>query len=45
MRVVARRLAKLLYRMLEQEYDFLTSDDVVWDALISNDYLTPDDLL
>lgn len=44
-RVVARRLAKLLYRMLEQEYDFLTSDDVVWDALISNDYLTPDDLL
>jgi len=26
-----------LYRRLEKEYDYLTSDEAVWDAIVAND--------
>jgi hypothetical protein len=26
-----------LYRKLEEEYDYLTSDDGVWDTLVANE--------
>jgi hypothetical protein len=30
-----RDLADWFYRALEQEYEYLTSDEVVWEALVS----------
>jgi hypothetical protein len=33
-----RDLAKWLYRQLEQEYDYLTSDEAVDEMLIANSY-------
>jgi hypothetical protein len=33
-----RDLANWLYRQLEQEYDYLTSDEAVDETLIANDY-------
>ena len=31
-------LARRLYRQLEREYEYLTSDDAVDEAIIANDY-------
>ena len=33
-----RDLARWLYRQLEREYDYLSSDDVVDEAIIANGY-------
>lgn len=33
-----RALCRRLYRMLEQEYEYLTSDEAVWDTLLANSY-------
>ncbi len=33
-----RDLARLLYRQLEREYDYLSSDEVVDESIIANDY-------
>lgn len=38
-----RRWAKKFYAEIEKEYDYLTSDEVVWDMIVANDLLTPDE--
>jgi hypothetical protein len=32
-----RDLARWLYRTLEKEYDYLTSDEAVWEAIQANE--------
>lgn len=36
-------IAKALYKTLEQEYYYLTSDDAVWDSLVANDITVEDE--
>lgn len=33
-----RDLARWLYRQLEREYDYLTSDEAVDEAIVANEY-------
>lgn len=35
---VLRDLARWLYRQLEREYEYLTSDEAVDESMIANDY-------
>ena len=35
---VLRDLARWLYRQLEREYDYLTSDEAVDEAIVANEY-------
>ena len=32
-----RDLARWYYRALEREYDYLTSDEVVWETIVANE--------
>ena len=32
------RIADCLYRMLEEEYEYLTSDEQVWESMVANNF-------
>lgn len=32
------RIANCLYRMLEEEYEYLTSDEAVWESMVANNF-------
>jgi hypothetical protein len=38
-----RDLARWLYRQLEREYEYLSSDEMVDEAILANDYTFTDD--
>jgi hypothetical protein len=38
-----RRIADALYTELETEYEYLTSDEQVWEAIVANELDTPDE--
>lgn len=40
---IIRSDCRVLYRQLEEEYNYLTSDDAVWEAIQSNDLATEEE--